>query len=153
MTAARCCCKLNKLLTDCNTVISPTTRKVSLLHGKYRLSVETVNGNKTMKRVLNFNKTFKQVLNFNKTLSLTSIKHLNKCVTSIKKLKQGLNINTTLKQVLNFNKTFLSTTNKMQRCIILFIIVNALHVSSSFSLIIRSSNLYMQHQVFFKLQL
>jgi hypothetical protein len=28
---------------------------------------------------------------------------------------------------------FLSMTNKMQRCIILFIIVNALHVSSGFS--------------------
>ena len=46
---------------------------------------------------------------------------------------------------------FLSMTNKMQHCIILFIIVNALHVSRGFPLIIRSSNLYMQHQVFVEL--
>jgi hypothetical protein len=87
MTTARCCCKLNKLLIDCNIDISPTTSKVSLLYGKYRLSFETVNGNKTLKQVLNFNKTFQQVLNFNKTL------------------KQVLNFNKTLKQVRNFNKT------------------------------------------------
>lgn len=43
---------------------------------------------------------------------------------------------------------FVSMTNKMQRDIILFINVNALHVSSGFSAIIRGSNLYMQHQVF-----
>jgi hypothetical protein len=46
---------------------------------------------------------------------------------------------------------FLSITNKMQRYIILFIIVSAVHVSSGFPPIIRSSNLYMQHRVFFKL--
>jgi len=85
MTTARCCCKLNKLLTYCNIVISPTS-KFSLLYGKYRLSAEPVNGNKTLKQVLIFNKTLKQVLIFNKTL------------------KQVLIFNKTLKQVLNFNK-------------------------------------------------
>jgi hypothetical protein len=42
---------------------------------------------------------------------------------------------------------FLSTNNKMQLYIIFFITVNALHVSSGFPPIIRSSNLYMQHRV------
>jgi len=87
MTTARCRCKLNKLLTACKIVISPTTSKVSLLYGKHRLSAETVNGNKILKQVLNFNKTLKQMFNFNKTI------------------KQVLNFNKTLKQMRNFNKT------------------------------------------------
>ena len=62
MTTARCYCALNKLLIESNFVICATTSKLSLLYGKYRLSVETVNGNKTLKYELNFNRTFKQVL-------------------------------------------------------------------------------------------
>jgi len=97
MTTVRCCCKLNKLLTDCNTDISPTTSKVSLLYGKYRLSFKTVNGNKTLKQVLNFNKTLKQVLNFNKTL------------------KQVRNFNKTIKQVRDFSKMVKQMSNSYFR--------------------------------------
>ena len=50
-----------------------------------------------------------------------------------------------------FQILFLSMTSKMQRCIILFIIANVLNALSGFPLIIRSSNLYMPHQVFVKL--
>jgi hypothetical protein len=46
---------------------------------------------------------------------------------------------------------FISVTNKMQRCIILFIIINYMFRAGFFPLIIRSSYLYMQHQVFVSL--
>jgi hypothetical protein len=46
---------------------------------------------------------------------------------------------------------FLSTTNKMQRYIIFFIIFKAVRVSSGFSAHHPELNLYMQHRVFVKL--